>query len=107
MPVLAATGAAAFVVRVQREIQQHFADKGAFAPDGAIAYEAPDPMHRHQLAVLVRRGILRDTGDGRYWIDRAAIHREQQFQAVILKIVLAAVAIVVVVGAAAALLKRL
>jgi hypothetical protein len=102
-----ATSAAAMMAKAQREVQQFLEDKAAFDAESAVAYDAPDPVHGSQLEVLVRRGIIRDAGEGRYWVDRSAIALEKRFQTVVLKVVLATVAIAVILWFAVKLLKGL
>ena len=105
-----ATGAgaiiAAAVARARREIREHFEENGAFDPPHAISYEAPNGMHQRQFDQLRGRGILRDTGDGRYWIDRDALRLEQERRAaaakIIITIIVIGVVLAVVVGLVAA-----
>ena len=100
-----ATSAAAMMAKAQREVRQQLEDKAAFDVESAVPYQAPDPVHAAQLEALVRRGIVRDAGDGRYWVDQNAIHLEKRFQTSVLKVVLATIAIVVILGLAIKLLK--
>jgi len=102
-----ATAAAAMMAKAQREVQQYLEEKTAFDVESAVAYPAPDPAHRAQLNALVRRGIVRDTGEGRYWVDRNAITVEKRFQTAVLKVVLATVAAAMILGFAIKLLKNL
>ena len=99
----AATVAAALVARARREVREHFEKQDAFDPDHAVAYDPPDRMHERQFELLVGRGILCGTGDGRYWIDRAAVRLEDERRKAALKVVLVliAVGIVIAVGAVA------
>ena len=61
---------AAAVARTRREICDHLEAAGAFAPGQAVSYMPPRQMHERQLARLVAEGVVRDTGGGRYWLDR-------------------------------------
>jgi hypothetical protein len=105
-----ATGAgaviAAAVARARREIREHFEEAEAFDPGRAVAYEAPDRIHRRQFDLLVGRGILRQTGDGRYWMDREALRLEQERRdaaaVVMFKIIVIGVALAIVIGLVAA-----
>lgn len=99
----AATVAAALVARARREVREHFEQRDAFDPEHAVSYDPPDRMHERQLEMFVGRGILRETGDGRYWIDRAAVRLEDERRKAALKValVLIAVGVVIAVGAVA------
>lgn len=80
MATSASTIVAAMAAKARREVREHFEQENAFAPTDAAPYEPPSAMHRRQFEHLVGRGILRDTGRGRYWIDRDADRREQERQ---------------------------
>ena len=88
MATSANTIIAAAVARARREVMHFFEERGADTATKAVAYEAPDSMHRRQLRALVRRGSLRSTGDGRFWIDRQATLRERERTKVAVKILL-------------------
>jgi hypothetical protein len=77
----AAAVIAAAVARARREISEHFEQAGAFDPAHSVRYEPPDPIHERQFEILVGRGILRQLGDGRYWIDREAVRIEAERRA--------------------------
>jgi hypothetical protein len=97
MATTAAHVAAAMSAKARREVRTHFDKNDAFDPAHAVAYDPPTQFHRRQVGSLVGRGILRDTGDGRYWLDRDAerLEAERQRAAAILllKIVLVAIAL--------------
>ena len=88
MATSASTIIAAAVAKARRDVTEYFEKHGADAPAKAIGYTAPNSMHERQRDQLVRRGILRSTGDGRFWIDREAIRRERERNARAAKIVL-------------------
>lgn len=94
----AAAVIAAAVARARREIREYFEEAGAFSPTNAVQYEPPDRIHERQFELLVGRGIVRDSGDGRYWIDREAIRLEDERRAAAAKFMFRIVAIVVVVA---------
>ena len=102
-----ATGAAAAIAaaaaRARREVHAHFEDAGAFNPGQAIAYEGPDHIHQTQFDMLVDSGVLRPTGDGRYWLDLQAERVEEQRRrsAAILILKIAAIAAALVIAAVA------
>ena len=78
MATSAATVAAAAVARARREIREHFESRNTFDPGHAVAYDPPRQMYQRQFDALIGRGILRGTGDGRYWLDREAALREDE-----------------------------
>jgi hypothetical protein len=79
MATSAGAVAAAAVARARREIRDHFEAAEAFDAAHAVSYEPPNRMHARQFDLLVGRGILRGTGDGRrYWLDRDEEQREEQ-----------------------------
>jgi hypothetical protein len=98
MATSAATIAAAVVARARREVREHFETRNADSASRAVEYVAPDHIHQRQFDALVGRGILRATGDGRYWIDRAALRLAEERRRAALKTVLVIVAIGVVVA---------
>jgi hypothetical protein len=105
MATSATTVIAAMAARARREVREHFERGNAFDRAHAAAYEPPDSLHRRQFDYLIGRGILRDTGDGRYWIDREAEKLEEERRRssalLVLKIVLVGFAVAVAIGAIA------
>lgn len=104
MATSAATVAAAIVARARREVREHFEARNAFSAAQAVDYDPPDRMHERQFDLLVGRGILRSTGDGRHWIDREAARREEEQRRQALKKVLLIIVIGIVVAAIVAAL---
>jgi hypothetical protein len=98
MATSAATIAAAAVARARREVRVYFESRNADGASRAVEYVAPDHIHQRQFDGLVGRGILRATGDGHYWIDRAALRLEEERRRAALKTVLVVVAIAVVIA---------
>jgi hypothetical protein len=108
MATSATTIIAAMAAKARREVRRHFEQKNAFDPRHAAAYDPPDSMHRRQFEHMIGRGILRDTGDGLYWIDREAERIEQERRRaaalLVMKIILVGIALAVAgVGIATAL----
>jgi len=101
----AAAAIAAAVARARREIGERFDEEGAFDPLHAIGYEAPDHIHRRQFELLVGRGIVRETSDGRWWLDREALRLEDERRAAASKLVLMIIlgGIVIAIGLSAIL----
>ena len=90
---------AAAAARARREVQEHFEQASAYDPDRAVGYEAPGQMQQRQVDMLLGQGILRKTEDGRYWIDREALQRENERRAGALKIVFLLVFVGIVIAA--------
>ncbi|MDB4877595.1 MAG: hypothetical protein JWM41_4041 [Gemmatimonadetes bacterium] len=63
------TAAVAIIIRREREIVAIFRGAGATRPDAARTPEDLDIHHRLAFDRLVRRAVLRDAGDGRYYLD--------------------------------------
>lgn len=107
MATSASTVIAAAAARARREISEHFEKNNAYEPGDAVPFEPSGPMQRGQWDSLVGRGIVRSTGDGRYWLDREAQRlddeRRRAAAILILKIVLAVTAVLI---AAVAIIKR-
>jgi hypothetical protein len=105
MATSAATMIAAMAAKARREVREHFQDRKAFDRASAIPYDPPDSMHRRQMDFLLRRGILQDTPDDRYWIDMNAVRREEERRKaagiLALKIIIIAVFVAIVAVAAA------
>jgi hypothetical protein len=78
MATSASTVIAAMAARARREVSEHFDRNYAYDPAHAVAYDPPTNMHRRQFDSLIGRGILLDTGDGRYWVDRSALRLEEE-----------------------------
>jgi hypothetical protein len=97
MATSASTMIAAMVAKARREVREHFEQRNALDIAHAVPYDPPDSMHRRQFDNLIGRGILRETGVGRYWIDREAQRLEEERRRaaalLVLKVILAAVAL--------------
>jgi len=103
MATSAATAAAAIAARARREVIEFLSGKAAFDPEHAVEIDFPSNLHQRQLGHLIGRGIVHDTGSGRYWLDQAALELDEQRRRdaakLVLKIVLAAAAIGIAVAA--------
>ena len=103
MATSAAAAVAAMAARARRELMDSLTERGAVDPEHAVALEVSSQMHRGQLDDLIGRGIVRDNGDGLYWLDRAALERDEQRRRdaakLMLKILLIVAAIAIAVGA--------
>jgi hypothetical protein len=64
-----ATAPAALVARARREIQHHFFSNDAVRPDRAVEYQARSRIEQRQFDRMRGRGIIREEGLGRYWLD--------------------------------------
>lgn len=85
--------------RARREVREHFEARDAYSPESAVGFDPRSPLHQRQLDYLIGRGIARPTGEGRYWLDRDAMRREEERRRAALKLVL----IMIVVGIAIAI----
>jgi|KBSSwiStaDraftv2_1062776.scaffolds.fasta_scaffold38550_4 hypothetical protein len=84
---------AAQQARVNREILEHFDQHAAFAPARAVRCDPPSHMHERQLDILIGRGIVKPSLNGRYWFDRDALRVEEEQQAATAKKIWLAIAI--------------
>jgi hypothetical protein len=64
-----ATAAAAVVARARREVISHFMQSNAVSPASAVHWVPERGLERRLLARFVRRGVLVETGDERYYLD--------------------------------------
>jgi hypothetical protein len=63
---------AAMVMRARRKIAGHFFVHHATSAEDAVAYVPQRMIMRRQFEHMRARGILRDAGSGKYWLDTAA-----------------------------------
>jgi hypothetical protein len=61
--------AAAIILRKEKDIVSAYRGAGATSPDRARSPEQLDIGRRLAFERLVQRAVLRDTGDGRYYLD--------------------------------------
>ena len=103
MATSASSAIAAMVARARHEIREHFDRNQAFDPAHAVAYDPPSRIHRRQFDLLVGRGIVRQAGEGLYWLDRDAERldeeRRRQGALLLFKIILIGTAIAIAVVA--------
>jgi hypothetical protein len=103
MATSAASAAAAMAARARREVIEYLSGRGAFDPEHAVEIDFPSQLHQRQLGHLIGRGVVHDTGSGRYWLDQAGLELDQQRRRdaakLMLKIVLVAAAIAIAVAA--------
>lgn len=86
---------AAMIVRARRKIVQHFLFHHATAPADAVPYLPQSRIERSQFDRLKERGVIREEGAGRYWVDTDAfveLERARHRKALILVAVAAVVA---------------
>ena len=67
-----ATAAAAAIAKARRDIQHHFFRHDAVRPDRAVPFEADRMIQRRQFERMRARGIIREAGPGRFWLDVVA-----------------------------------
>ena len=97
-----ATAAAALVARARREIQHQFFEADAVRPDRAIGFSPANGFERRMFGRYCSRGIIRESVDGKYWLDVVAYdvdlqQRHRRVRAVLLAII-AMLAILVLAG---------
>ena len=63
---------AAMVMRARRRIAAHFFVHHATSAEDAVAFVPDRPIARRQLERMQARGIVREAGRGKYWLDTAA-----------------------------------
>ena len=87
-----ATSAAAIAVavaRARREVCGYFEEHGAFDPEHAVPFDPARRLHQNRLEQLLGRGIVKQTMEGRYWVDRAAYRLDEERRAAAAAVVLA------------------
>jgi len=67
---------AGMVMRARRKIAAHFFVHHAISPDDAVAYVPDHHIVRRQFEKMQAKGVIREAGAGRYWIDIAAYRAE-------------------------------
>ena len=63
---------AALVTRARRRIAAHFFVHHATSAQDAVPFVPERPIARRQFERMQARGIVREAGRGRYWLDTAA-----------------------------------
>lgn len=64
------------VARARRKIASHFFVHHATSAEDAVAYVPQSPVETRQFERMCDKGVIRETGAGRYWIDTAAYQAE-------------------------------
>src|SRR6188768_4331951 len=91
---------AAMIVRARRKIAAYFFVEHAVSAEEAVAYVPQRPIERREFARMQKRGVIRDAGGGKYWLDTAAYQADSDRR----RRILVPVVIVLVVVAAVALM---
>jgi hypothetical protein len=89
---------AGLVMRARRKIASHFFVHHATDADEAVVYVPQSPIEQRQFERMQRKGVIREAGAGRYWIDTAAYQadidaRRRKLVPIILLLILIAAAI--------------
>ncbi|MFL6727411.1 MAG: hypothetical protein ACJ8FS_12995 [Sphingomicrobium sp.] len=98
-----ATSAAAIAVavaRARREVCGYFEEHGAFDPEHAVPFDPARRLHQKRLEQLLGRGIVKQTMEGRYWVDRAAYRLDEERRAAAAKRMAVVLALGLVLGLA-------
>lgn len=93
--------AAAVLLRRERDIVGTYRGVGATSPDRARQPEELDVRQRLAFDRLVQRAVLRDVGDGRYYLDEPswkALRRIRRRFALVIAIVLVVMFVTFVAG---------
>jgi hypothetical protein len=90
---------AAAIGRARRKITAHFLMHHAISREDAVAYVPDRHIVRRQFEQMVRKGIVHDAGQGRYWLDLPAYEAAHKRQHRILLIAVF-IAALVIAGAA-------
>lgn len=100
-----ATAAAAVVAKAKREIQHHFFSADAVRPDRAVPFTPSRAIEARQFAQMLDRGIVRQEGADRYWIDIVAYDADRQRRFHRVRTVLIALVILLATGLLTQLLR--
>ena len=93
-----ATAAAAAAARARRDIQHHFFMNDAVRSERAIAFEPSGMFQQRQFERMCARGIIREAGPGRYWLDVVAYDVDLTGRHRRLKVALAIALVAMAVG---------
>ncbi|MDV3455595.1 hypothetical protein RZN05_01260 [Sphingomonas sp. HF-S4] len=64
------------VSRARRRIADHFTVQHATSADDAVAFVPQSRIERSQFERMLARGVVREAGEGRYWLDIQAYQGE-------------------------------
>ena len=67
---------AGLAARARRRIASHFLFHHAIDAEDAVTYVPQSAIERRQFERMQRKGVIREAGGGRYWIDAAAYQAE-------------------------------
>ena len=87
---------AAAIVRARRKIAAYFFVEHAISADEAVAYVPRGRIERTEFGRMRARGVIRETDQGKYWLDTAAFQADADRRRAIL------VPVVIVLAVAAA-----
>jgi hypothetical protein len=71
---------AAMALQARRRIADHFCVQHAIGAEDAVAFVPQSRIDRGQFERMLGRGIVREAGEGRYWLDIQAYHDEIESQ---------------------------
>ena len=69
---------AAMIVRARRRIAAYFFVEHAVSAEEAVAYVPQRPIERREFERMRKRGVIRDAGGGKYWLDTAAYQADAE-----------------------------
>jgi hypothetical protein len=67
---------AGMVARARRKITAHFLVHHATSAEDAVAFKPQRPIEQRQFDRLRGKGVIREAGAGRYWLDTAAFQAD-------------------------------
>lgn len=70
--------AAAVVARARRKVKAYFFAMHAISADEAVPYKPGGHVERRQFERMKERGIIRDAGRDRFWIDPEALAADDE-----------------------------
>lgn len=84
IPSSAPTVIGALAVRARRNIRAHFFAHHAVSAEEAVPFVPQRRIERTQFERMLRKGVVREAGQGRYWFDLVAFQRDQDRRRTIL-----------------------
>ncbi|RYY28990.1 MAG: hypothetical protein EOP62_01345 [Sphingomonadales bacterium] len=94
---------AAMIVRARRKIAGHFFVHHATSADDAVAFVPQRAIMRRQFEKMQARGVIRDAGGGKYWLDTAAYQadidrRRRKLIPIVILLCVAAAVVIMLLG---------
>ncbi|MBO9711378.1 hypothetical protein [Sphingomonas sp.] len=94
---MATAAAAAGAARARRQIIAYFHATHAIGAEDAVAYQPQRFVEQRVFDRMLRSGVVRQAGEGRYWLDLDALRAEEERRRRIMVPVLIAVSVAMAV----------